>query len=364
MIEPDVTTSARATTSDIQADFVWIAANRAPEVTLSFYGSSEPEGLWASLRVLGWVVPPCPPPPSTAIEWIPDPTTGADFTIHPWKVKDFRLRPGAWSRDEERVVGAFTIKALQAYNVTMSGLRGEAAAEAIEATSPSTPAVSSPTPEAQRPASQPVTAPNAPTTPAWEPAAPPANTPVAPDASAPSANTASASTSASAQAGEPHAAATQSYLLLVVPTLGNAVDLPAGIAPVASLSGREQTPWAWGATSQAPHIVFEDPSHLRSLVDAGGHAWKASAESDLPPVGASGSVVQMVVPGGSTNDKRIGKMLKMLGDSVHTVDLEPVDSGEGALLVWAQVAASSAAMLASNLRLRIPDGIIQSANIA
>ncbi len=332
MIEPQTHTSSTGASSDVTAAFFWPAPNRAPEVTLSFYGTNEPVALWVSLRVLGWIVPNCPPPPRTAIEWVPDPRTGADHTIHPWIVKDFRLQPGTWTREEERAVGAFTINAFRAYNVSMTGLRTEdVPPEAVTPPALAAPATEPPTPETATPAAA-----------GWTPVVP------ARDHASPNPPT--------PQHERP---ATAARVLLVAPAVAGELELPGGVAGVPAHRGREQALWAWGESTDPIHQIFENPADFDAIISAGGYAWTAAPETAPPPNGST-AVVQVVIPGASAGDKKVGKILKMVGGAARTIELEPVGPGEAAVLLSIEAPAHSAEMLTSNLRLRLPHGIVCS----
>lgn len=109
-----------------EAEFVFTTASRAPQVYLSFDGSSAPTEIFAELDALGWTVPMVPPPPRDAIEWHPDPSTGQDYTITSWKVEEFLLGASkSWSKSDEAEVGRRTINCLRSHGAAIAGIRGQ-----------------------------------------------------------------------------------------------------------------------------------------------------------------------------------------------------------------------------------------------
>ena len=128
------TASEGAAAPRVEAELIFTFANRAPEVILSFEGLVVPTPLFVELNRLGWAIPAVPPPPSSAIDWTPDPTTGADYTLRPWRVTEFRLDSGNWAQASERAIGGLTIEVLKRHNVNITDLRGLSEAEIQAAT--------------------------------------------------------------------------------------------------------------------------------------------------------------------------------------------------------------------------------------
>lgn len=123
---PQVSTSTIRT----EAEFNFTVPNRAPEVYLSFDGSSPPMEIFVGLAAVGWTIPRVPSPPSGAIDWTPDPHTGNDYTIRAWKVDEFKLIPGEhWSGNDEAEVGRRTIDVLNQHGAKITGIRGGAPEE-------------------------------------------------------------------------------------------------------------------------------------------------------------------------------------------------------------------------------------------
>ncbi len=115
------TIAANTISSDIEAEMIWTSAAAPPELTLSFQGLAEPIGLWQQLLALGWEVPPCPPRQGSAIEWVPDPVAGTDYTIRPWRVNEFHLREGQWDQEVNATVGASTYHILRQFDAKITG---------------------------------------------------------------------------------------------------------------------------------------------------------------------------------------------------------------------------------------------------
>jgi len=116
--------------SEVAAELILTRPDRAPEVVLQFNGLNPPNALFAALHGIGWTIPPVPPPPGAAIDWTPDPTTGADYTLKPWTVKEFRLDAAPWwTLETEKTVGSQTIAVLREHGVDISGIRGATKSE-------------------------------------------------------------------------------------------------------------------------------------------------------------------------------------------------------------------------------------------
>ena len=139
-MEEQTQTETRVQNAEIAAELILTRPDRAPEVILQFNGLNPPNALFGALHGLGWTIPPVPPPPGAAIDWTPDPTTGADYTLKPWTVKEFRLDAAPWwTLETEKTVGAQTIAVLREHGVNISGVRG--VTEAEEASSPASEAI-------------------------------------------------------------------------------------------------------------------------------------------------------------------------------------------------------------------------------
>lgn len=312
----DATPAPQAATSGVEAELVFTAANRPPEVTLSFDGLNEPTGLFADLHAIGWSVPPVPPRPSNAIEWVPDPATGQDFTIRNWRVKEFRLAQGSWwTAEQAGTIGASTIEALKRHGANIVGLRGEPVA-----------------------ASQ-----TAPTQTAPAPAAPIADPTAAGQHVPPAA---------------PLAPAEGATRVIALDPSGAEIH---GCQMFSGVSGRQRTTCAWGESAHDAAALFPTTAEFDDLGGRGGQAWSIPVDFERPtPSSAALALVQMIVPNASTSDSKVAKLAKLMGKDAVLIPLEPVHGGAEAVLFCATVATNSVEMLTSNLRLRSPQGIIRS----
>ncbi len=104
-----------------EAEVTSRGAHRAPDVTMSFDGNNAPTELFSDLRKMGWTVPDIPPPPVSAITWEPDPIANTDYTLGPWLVSEFRLRPANWPRDVEVTITERTVTILRRHRVAVQG---------------------------------------------------------------------------------------------------------------------------------------------------------------------------------------------------------------------------------------------------
>ena len=101
----------------VTATLGWKSGRTLPVVTLSFDGLNSPDELLAELAALGWEVPPVPPRPSSAIEWVPDPVLGTAYTVHPWTVEDFALGRPDWAPADGEEITAQTVSVLRRHGV-------------------------------------------------------------------------------------------------------------------------------------------------------------------------------------------------------------------------------------------------------
>lgn len=305
----DAQAASATASSGVEAELVWTVATRPPEVTLAFDGLNEPTGLFADLHGMGWSVPPVPPRPGSAIEWVPDPSTGQDFTIRNWRVKEFRLAEGSWWTAEQAAnIGAVTIEALKRHGANIVGLRGEQMAAA---------------------------------------------TPTA----APAAATAAAAPAAAAAAP---AAAPPAQGAAVVITVDPSIAEISGTQMWFGESGRKKQRCVWTETGHDVSVVFPQATDYAELANVGGTAWVLPAGSQRPQSGsASTTVVQMIVPEASSDDSKVQKLAKLMGAGAVILPLQGVHGGSQGVLFCATVASNSVEMLTSNLRLRCPQGIVR-----
>ena len=301
-------TQQSVTASSIDAELVFTIASRAPDVILSFDGLNVPVAMFDELRDLGWVVPPTPPPPGSAIDWTPDPTTGAEYTLRSWKVNEFKLkRSDSWTADTEREIGARTIHVLKRHEATISGLRGGTEAEAAAVAAPSTAA-----PAAAAPAAAPV------------------------------------SSAAQAPAAPSTGAAQMIALVEESPD-----DLPADASTWSAQSGRGRAAFTW---IESP---TRDQGALDTLKGVGADVWSISADTRTAP--AAGMVLsQMVCLDIAKADRQIAKLGKLFGSTPLALDLISETGGNNALLISAEIPANTAEMMTSNLLLRFPKMILRS----
>ncbi len=298
----------------VEAELIFTRANRAPEVILAFNGLGVPKELFGELHGIGWSIPSMPPPPGTAIEWTPDPQTGEDYTIKPWRVHEFKLQPASWWTPEtEKTIGASTIEALKRHGATISGLRG-----------------------GQDTASAPV------------PGAPTAAMPVAP-APVPEA-TAPAPTPAAPTTAAPAPAAAGRIIIVLEKDAGPAID---AMTSYESISSRKRESWTWSEGTQT------DPTILNELANRSASIWVL--DPDNRPTATTGSTtLHFLAMGKDAGAAQTKKLQAILGAASSTHPLQKVN-GEEAVLVCAVVPTNAEEMLLSNVRLRFPKLICRSA---
>lgn len=293
----DPTDASNAIASDIEAEMIWTSAGSPPEVTLSFQGLAEPISLWQQLMALGWGVPPCPPRPGSAIEWVPDPVAGTDYTIRPWRVNEFRLQEGQWSREVAPTIGASTYRMLRQFGATITGTQSQL--DQLRSLEP-------------------------------------------------------AATTASPDTQPPPGAVQHAAVFLEM-----ADDIAAQFDPVltnwTAEIGRTKTKVRWSELHPSPGLRSDE---FEMLVTASSGSWVLAG--DLPPTGPGEIAFRMLLPGGQSNDSKLAKVVKQLGGMVSLQDLEPVVAEAApAVLIFGAVPANAHQMLHSNLRLRVPTGAIR-----
>lgn len=297
-----------ATASTVEAELIFTYANRAPEVILAFEGLAVPTPLFVELNRLGWAIPAVPPPPSSAIDWTPDPATGADYTLRPWRVTEFRLDSGNWAESSERAIGGLTIEVLKRNNVTITDLRGLSEAERQAATH-----------------------------------------------AAPAAATAAAGAAGTA-APAPAATTGADVIFVHDPEPGGEM---LGYRTFSSVHGRKKNECTWHEGMFSEGAQVPDGDTLADLNERGGGAWHLSGDSRTPSSGST-ATVQMLFPDVAADDPQIAKLLK-LAAGAKVIPLASISGGKNAVLICAEVPGHSVEMLASNLRIRFPDLLLREA---
>ncbi len=297
--------------SEIDADVIWTVASRPPEVVLSFQGLHEPTELWTELTAIGWNVPAMPPRPANAIEWTPDPVAGTDFTVLPWKVKEFRLEEGSWNVDPASV-GERTLDALVDHGAMILGTSDQISNHAR-------------TYEARR-----ATRRSAP-----QDAAPPIAPPQASE--------------------QTHY---RTIILLGVPV--EADPLP-GAGEWVGTVGRQRALTEWNEHSLGANTEMPGQVEIAAAAAAGASAWFVDTPNPLPETAPAGlRIVRLVLPNLAEGDAKVRRLKKVLGEQIETHTLSSlVGAKETAVLVSATVGANSFEMLRSNLALRMPEAIIR-----
>ncbi|MDW3179639.1 MAG: hypothetical protein R8J94_19765 [Acidimicrobiia bacterium] len=311
---------ANSIPSDIAAVMIWTASSAPPEVTLSFQGLAEPISLWQQLMALGWEVPPCPPRPGSAIEWVPDPVAGTDYTIRPWRVKEFRLGEGQWSREVGATIGATTYRILREFDATITGTEGPLAQ--LRAYEEAEAAKTAPLPAAAPAAAE----------------APPSSSPEA--------------AAAAEAAATPTPAAAQQTVVFLETSQEAAEQHAETLTTWAAVVGRNKTPVLWSELAITPTI---GAAEFNQLVAASNGAWLL--DGDVPTAGGGQAIFRMIVPDADASDAKLAKVIKQFGGMVTMRDLRPATAeGKPAVLVSGSVPAHSYDMLHSNMRLRVPNG--------
>ncbi|MGI9608899.1 MAG: hypothetical protein ACR2NL_01255, partial [Acidimicrobiia bacterium] len=119
-------TNTTTALDEVRAAMTWQSVSGPPSLKLTFNGLAEPTTLFDELTALGWTIPARPSRPSSAIEWVPDPVAGTEYTLKPWAVRDFRIAPpSAWDRgpNDDNNVATYAILARHCAEVTATEKR-------------------------------------------------------------------------------------------------------------------------------------------------------------------------------------------------------------------------------------------------
>lgn len=329
--------------SAIEAEVAWTVSNRPPEVVLSFEGLHEPEELWPLLADIGWVVPGMPPRPANAIDWTPDPVAGTDYTVLPWRVKDFRLEEGTWKVDEE-MVGQKTLDALLDHNATIVGSSEQIAehAKTYEARKAERLRQESNPIQAHAPAQGSQTTDQSAVVDGVE------DLPIQPAVAEDTTHTVDE--------------AIDSCRFVLVLNLPTAKDPLPGAGTWKGVAGLQKTEVTWNELSLSAGEEVPDQDELTRNLSGPAHAWIAETETKLDETAGNGRrIVRLFIPGLTVRDAKVRRMNKVLGDNIESHQLRPLGGGEAtAVLVSASVAANSFEMLKSNLCLRMPKAVIRT----
>ncbi len=313
----------QAVDETVEATMKWRVSNGAPDVILAYPAFERPDALFAELKGLGWGLPPAPLRPASAIEWVPDPEAGTEFTILPWRVTDVRLLRGQWSRDIEPAIGALTYDALSRHGVVIHGSGKSFEKIKSNATPPSIQTAAKPAKPAT-PAS-----PATPATPA---------TPVrAGDAGAP--------------------------LVIAVGYEGGHVD---GLVRANGLTGgRKKVATTWvQSTADIEELCPSDEERVAFFSQA-QHAWTVEYAHEPTMPGPGQAALCAVIPGCAPDEKKLTKFLSALGDSINVAKLTPLDQRQASstgVLVRGVIAANSYDLVSSNLRMRFPAAVVRLDN--
>ena len=298
----------------IEASMKWTTVNSPPDVTLSFDGKEQPLGLLSDLAAIGWNVPVAPSRPSSAIDWTPDPVAGTEYTILPWRVRQFQLLKRAWAPEVAESIGALTYQTLRRHGAHITGtqqmldaLAGSEAGQTLD--------------QAQTPARQ---------------------------GSAAEASPAAAT----GPVGAPQ--------VILIDYRGEVVN---GLHHQhATTDGRKRTIIGWSESSHGIDALCPDSANRAALFGNANAAWSVHYAQEPPvPTAAGQSALCAVIPGMKTDDSKLTKFVSMLGGQVTIAGLVPLDqrTTESSALIIGIVAAGNAELISSNVRLRFRKAIVR-----
>ena len=287
----------------VHASLSWKQTRPVPDLVLSFNGLYLPTALFGELAAMGWDVPPPPPRPSSAIEWVPDPVAGTDYTIHPWRVDDFQLGAGNWNRDQAQAIAVATVATLTRHEAKI-----DAPPELMGA--------------------------------------------------AGSGKAVDSGADLPAAVAELSAAAPQVILLGYA---GDASPQLSIMKSMTSAHARETTVWA-ESISSIETLSPEDPTG-QSFVRQCSHAWKVEYATSPALPKAGQAALCAAVPETAPDDKKLNKLVSMLGGSLQVASLVPLNPShtQPGALVFGVVPAKSIELAVSSMRLRSSTAIVRDA---
>lgn len=306
----DLSELSEVTPAAVEASIVWRTGRPAPEVVLAFDGIEVPAGMLGSLASLGWRTPALPSPPRTAIEWIPDPIAGTDYTIRPWRVTAYVLGAGEWDRETASAIAVHTMAILHQHDAKIEA-PDELMAE-LGGRSGSGEAVAAETTPTGR------------------------------------------SGPAAVEGGS-----TAPQVIALAPA---GLSHPAFAQRTAVGGGRNRVEIMWAESATDLQTTLPSDAELAATATEAAHLWTVRYETRPKLPGVGYVALCAAVPGTSADDKKLRKLASALGGSIQVAELVPVDptSDCAGALVFGIVPAQGADIAASMLRLKCKTAFVRT----
>lgn len=131
----------------------------------------------------------------------------------------------------------------------------------------------------------------------------------------------------------------------------------------AETGGRKRVEVPWTECAEAPATVCPSAEARQALASDSAHAWEVHyTTAPAMPADASQVAVCAAIPGMAVDDKKLNKIVKMLGGNVQIASLMPLDLGAGAsgAFVFGVVPAKAAELAISTIRLKCSGSVVRT----
>ena len=131
----------------------------------------------------------------------------------------------------------------------------------------------------------------------------------------------------------------------------------------AETGGRKRVEVPWTECAESPGTVCPSAEAREALASDSKHAWEVHYVADAAmPTDASQVAVCAAIPGMSVDDKKLNKIVRMLGGTVQIASLKPLDPnvGTSGAFVFGVVPAKAAELAVSTIRLKCSGSVVRS----
>jgi hypothetical protein len=311
------------TDDGVVAELKFAGPDSPPTVILSFQGTEEPVELWVELTRMGWNVPHCPPRPASAILWEPDPIAGTNYTIRPWRVKEFEIRDGRWPSAPPVDLSTQTYELLRQHGVQIvasASFLGQ-----LDARNRQTTTISGPVPEVGLPDR----------------------------------------VDDRLVAEPPRVIVIDFYngLDFLIREEREPIE---GLRRFDGVTGSNKGGVVWNDSAEYLYQLCPDPSTKAKLIRNSRYAWVVEHESAAPVAPPESHMeILVVIPGGRKDDSLVRRFGKILGEDMTATRLRPIVESDSAddfgVLISGVIHSKNYNMLAANMPIRMSKAILRGA---
>lgn len=131
----------------------------------------------------------------------------------------------------------------------------------------------------------------------------------------------------------------------------------------AETGGRKRVEVSWTECVESPATVCPSAEAREALASDSAHAWEVDYVADaVMPTDASQVAICASIPGTSVDDKKLNKIVRMLGGNVQVASLTPLDPNTGisGAFVFGVVPAKAAELAISTIRLKCSGSVVRT----